>query len=267
MNDLSKKQLDLGKILGRSLTPVTAISIIETFGDIREFSMWSQTLLSLWGSFRDFLFYPFSIVGIGFSNFQEGLVLTFCILFLCLRSGYFYFPTGFSEIKCDPYLEYLGKPIKRTWKKIDDGSKATSLVMLTMLFILLPYLFHYYGAGPYSSEMRVREFISTYIVAGSGVLATTALANVLFDAPFKLKMMKRVFRFNLKVIWALKDRSELFNQEFCRSEISRIVAENEIIRKVFELHKEGLLETRIRSLMVVGSTIGLFLAFSMVTRS
>lgn len=62
-------------------TPLTAVSIIEAFGDIKDFQPWAENVLSAVAAVKALLFWPLSFVGIHFSDIQQSLLVIAGILF------------------------------------------------------------------------------------------------------------------------------------------------------------------------------------------
>lgn len=148
-------------------TPLTAVSIIEAFGDIKNFQPWAESVLSVVSIVKGAFFWPFTFVGIHFTDLQQSILLI---------AGILYFSHLASLKKFNALFEKDHMAVIH-----GDGTEHQSIVRPT-------YKFTYYVAV--RKQTMYYFFAVLFALFASGAMIQADASALITDAVFYLLTAK-----------------------------------------------------------------------------
>jgi hypothetical protein len=148
-----------------ALTPITAISIIETFGDIKNFQPWVSELMLRFQQLKEFIFAPFGFLGLQFQPVEQSLLL---VAFFVWTSRRF-----LTQKISGPKLFYIESPLERaiaeTRMDLEEYNvRLPTWYVALVITVFAPFFFFLVGVYrfPSSQTFNFLEIVSTFVAYG-----------------------------------------------------------------------------------------------------
>ena len=247
--------------------PMTSVSIISAFGDIKNFPEWSATVIEYYRLAIDTLFYPFAFIGLGFTEWQRGILVVLILVYLSnymsvKATGSEYFNRRPKDTKGKPHdIDFLKRPLYT----IDSYTSKVYMKVCFVVFLIATLILD----ARYQEELGVGWVISSLIFYTITFLVLTTLITNTWVSYF---VPKRLFARAL----ILKDYARQVRRLFVANEIGQKFKDTELVyiengfvqvRLMMEMARRLTMNTATRVAYILANLAVIFTAFTMILRA
>lgn len=180
-----------------AVAPITAVSFIEAFGDVKDFPSWLNTVVQAHQTFRDLIFWPFKAVGLRISDWQSDLLYFTFVIFVA-----YFFAFKDARVAVRSSKNFIAADEKDEYVKarLPDNSSTHVRIFGNLGVIIILILF-------FLSSTAIAQF-SEMNRNGIELLSSTSIHNLIVSlliAIFVNALILNIAASILATFWFSKD--------------------------------------------------------------